>query len=132
MMGKTEKFTLISGVAPALSGLVTAFRVDGVGHLRHLRIEKCENSGVVRLSVMSDSELVITNGQVALSSGVALPDIDFMGSALLVSGATLISGATTNTQDIGFTENLTVIYTCTSGSANITGIVDVNKMIIQT
>ena len=132
MVGKTERITMTSGVAPALSGLVTGLSIDGTGHLRRMKITKCENSGIIRIVVYSDSGLIIDNNTIALASGVASPEIDLIGSSWQTSGATLLSGTPITNANVDFTENLTVRFTCTSGSVNIATLVDMNKRIIQT
>jgi hypothetical protein len=132
LVGKTAKFVLASGLQTVASGLATAFSVDGTGKLRHLNILNDGISGTVTVCIYSDGDSVVTYGRTTLVSGGSVPDVDLMGSALSVSGSTLISGVSTVNQDISFVNNLTVQYFKTSGTVTLTGIVDINKNIIQT
>jgi hypothetical protein len=131
MVGRTLRMTMTSGVAPALSGLVTGFSIDATGSLKYLKVAKNDGiSGVVRIAVYADSGLVIDNQTVTFQSGAVLPSVDLFATSVQLSGSTLVSG--TPTMAIGFVNNLTVQYTCTSGSVNIVGLVDINRNIIQT
>lgn len=132
MVGKTEKFILESGLQTVASGLTNFFSVDGCGRLRHLKILNDGTSGTVTISIYSDSGLVLTYGTATFGSGGSVPDVDFMGSALSGSGSTLISGLSSVNQEISFVNNLTVQYFKTSGTVTLTGIVDINKNLIQT
>jgi hypothetical protein len=131
MVGKSEIFTMTSGVTPILSGLVNAFSIDGQGTLRHLYVGKGENSGNVRLVVYSDNGLIL-DGQAIFYSGVVMSNVDVVGTSLFGSGAALISGTAITVESIGFTENLTLRYSVDSGSVTIRGILDLNKRLIQT
>ncbi len=130
MGGRTEKYILTSGLQSVVSGLATAFSVDGQGELRHLNILNDGTSGVVTVCVYVDSGLIVTYGQAVLGANASVPDIDVVGSSLGVSGAVLVSGSPTTNQGLGFTQNLTVQYFKTSGTVSLTGIVDINKSIM--
>jgi len=132
MVGSTLKYSLVSGVQNVASGLAVAFNVDGTGRLRHLGLLNDGNSGTVTICVYADSGLVLNYGIATLVPNASVLDVDVVASSLQGSGAVLISGSAQLNQDVSFTNNCQVQYMKTSGAINITGIVDVNRMLIQT